>query len=437
MVLLTACRGHGGDGGTGGVPGANPCQGVDCSDRNDCTVDVCDPADGSCSNTVQADDSFCDLGYCQAGECEPIASVFPCTEQGVRAAIAEGGGPHGFDCTGPRVIATEAEIVIDNDVILDGRKMTVNANLTHRVFSVTEGTMAELWRVTVTRGHWQEFTLGGGGIYNEGTLGLRNCTVSESEALQECGAGTCFDGAGGGILNAGTMTVVNTTVRNNRATGGGVGARGGGVGGGISNEGTLTLEQSTISGNSGALWGGGLHNGRGPTLLGATLRVINSTISNNVATNAGATPGRGGGIANEGTLTVLSTTFSVNNAARGDGIATSMGTVTLANTLIDDRCEGNITSNGYNLESTGDTCGLNQSTDLVDVTAADLDIEPLFDRGGPTYTHALSSNSVAIDAIPVEDCLDLQGEPLAADQRGIERPQGTACDIGSFEREER
>ena len=60
-VLLVAC---GGDEGGSNIP---LCQGVDCNDDNSCTVDVCDPADGSCINTVQEDDSFCDLGYCQAG----------------------------------------------------------------------------------------------------------------------------------------------------------------------------------------------------------------------------------------------------------------------------------------------------------------------------------------------------------------------------------
>lgn len=431
-VLLVACGGDGGDGGGNGGPFL--CQGITCDDGNDCTVDVCDPADGSCINTVQEEGSFCDLGYCQAGECDPIESIFPCTEEGINDAIAAGGGPHGFSCTGPRLITTDAEIVIDTDVILDGRDLTIDAGLTHRAFSTTEGTTADLWRFQITRGRWQAFELGGGGIYNEGTLGIRNCVITESEALLLCASGTCANGAGGGILNAGTMTVVNTTVANNRATGGGLTGRGGGTGGGISNEGTLTLVQSTIDENSAVAWGGGgLHNGRGPTFLGATLLVLNSTVTNNVSTSAGATLGSGGGIANEGHLRLISTTVAFNNAPRGDGIATREGTVTVANSLIDDGCEGNITSDGYNIESTGDTCGFNRITDMVDVTAVDLGLEQLIDRGGPTKTHGLKPGSIALDQIPVEVCLDLEGEPLTTDQRGVERPQGSACDVGSFE----
>ena len=43
--------------------------------------------------------------------------VFACTEQGILDAIAMGGGPHTFDCTGPTTVVTTDTIVIDNDVI--------------------------------------------------------------------------------------------------------------------------------------------------------------------------------------------------------------------------------------------------------------------------------------------------------------------------------
>jgi len=60
--------------------------------------------------------------------------VFPCTEEGIRDAIAVGGGPHPFDCDGPTTVVTEAEIVIDSDVILDGEgNLTVDGNDDHRV----------------------------------------------------------------------------------------------------------------------------------------------------------------------------------------------------------------------------------------------------------------------------------------------------------------
>jgi hypothetical protein len=48
--------------------------------------------------------------------------------------------------------------------------------------------------------------------------------------------------------------------------------------------------------------------------------------------------------------------------------------------------------------------------------------------GGPTNTLALASGSAAIDQVPATGA----GCP-ATDQRGVKRPQGSACDIGAFE----
>lgn len=50
---------------------------TDCSDSNECTADVCNPADGSCSNPNEVDGVACDPngvpGMCMAGACEADA----------------------------------------------------------------------------------------------------------------------------------------------------------------------------------------------------------------------------------------------------------------------------------------------------------------------------------------------------------------------------
>ena len=51
---------------------------------------------------------------------------------------------------------------------------------------------------------------------------------------------------------------------------------------------------------------------------------------------------------------------------------------------------------------------------------------PLADNGGPTLTHALGVGSPAIDSADAGAC-------PATDQRGVARPQGAGCDVGSFE----
>ena len=63
-----------------------PLRGIDCSDGNDCTEDVCDPADGTCSNSPVEDDTACDFsgfpGLCKAGACEDamLCEVVECND---------------------------------------------------------------------------------------------------------------------------------------------------------------------------------------------------------------------------------------------------------------------------------------------------------------------------------------------------------------------
>ena len=67
----------------------------------------------------------------------------------------------------------------------------------------------------------------------------------------------------------------------------------------------------------------------------------------------------------------------------------------------------------------------------MEVLRQPLNLGPLANNGGPTQTHALLSGSVAIDA--VSDCTDTDNNPLTTDQRGVLRPQGSACDVGAYE----
>jgi hypothetical protein len=91
------------------------------------------------------------------------AAQFPCTEQGILDAIAAGGGPHTFACAGPTTVVTSAEIVIDNDVILDGEgNLILDGNDDHRVLFVNNST-SELRGLTVT--HGRTVSGAGGGIY--------------------------------------------------------------------------------------------------------------------------------------------------------------------------------------------------------------------------------------------------------------------------------
>jgi hypothetical protein len=246
---------------------------------------------------------------------------------------------------------TEAEIVIYNDVILDGKgHLRLEGDSDRRpVLSVDDTVEARLDGVFI-KGF--DYYL----VSNYGRLTLTNSTLS-------------------GILisNRGIMTLINSAVDLRDASH----AR-------IVNSGTATLTNSTVSGSD--------------------LAVLNY-----------------------GTLTLTNSTVSGSDCA----IYSSGEYETLSNSLVVGGCDCNdgepVISNGYNIESPGDTCGFDQEGDQVDVTEGQLNLGPLADNGGPTMTHALLPGSVAIDWIPADMC------EVDEDQRGVMRPGGSMCDVGAYE----
>jgi len=252
----------------------------------------------------------------------------------------------------------------------------------------------------------------GGGIWNQdGTLVLSNVVVRDNVSTNSGGGVKAYlaevivkDGSaiisnsassvwyGGGIMGN-NLTVTDSTISGNSA----------GVGGGISTEGTLTVSGSTISYNQDLGFdGGGIWAGAG------TLDISN-----------------GGGA----DVTLNSVTFSGNSAPSGETIRIRGGSsVNFINTLISGSCildSGSTVSYGGNLESGGDTCGLVDSTDQVNVV--DPLLAPLAHNGGSTRTMLPLSGSPAIGGGSDWYCLN-------EDQRGEIRGDGN-CDIGAVERQ--
>jgi len=299
--------------------------------------------------------------------------AFPCTEQGIRDAIAEGGGPHTFACSGPTTVVTDQEIVIDRDVMLDGGgNLRVDGDSDHTVFSVAGGVRAELEGIKVTGGNgtWA------GGIHNneDGLLILVDCTVSGNTGV-----------SGGGISSLGQLTILHSTISGNTAN----------IGGGILNsaDDLASIQRSTISGNTADFNGGAIANNRGLLILQDVTIAANQTV-----------------------------------VPLGDDLVTG-GTVSMRNTLFEGTCTPvPVDSEGGNIESPGNTCGLDESEgDQIDISPQALGLGPLQDNGGLTETHGLREGSVAIDAVA---CIN------PTDQRGVSRPQGVGCDVGAFELEQ-
>ena len=351
----------------------------------------------------------------------------PCTEAGVRAAVAAGGGPYTFDCDGPQTITTEAEIVISNDVILDGGgDLVLDGDFDHRVFTVDQTANAQLLGIDVIQGN--DMTNRAGAIVNNGTLVLRDCVLSTNVGggLRNLGTATvdnCIisDNQGGGLRNefSAAMTLTDSAVSGNVSDSFG-------LGGGIWSDGALLSIGNTVSGNVAGSRGGGIYNS-------GSLTLINSTVSGNAAGSLG------GGIHTDNStvdVSLINSTVANNSAPNGSAVSSdSTASQMLRGTILQGTCGGPnlFTSDGYNVESPGNTCAFDQVTDMASVSEANLNLGALQDNGGPTQTHALDVGSVAINVIPEAMCLDEDDQPLTTDQRGEPRPGGTMCDVGSFE----
>lgn len=293
------------------------------------------------------------------------------------------------------------------------------------VFDIHSGTV-ELFAMTITGG--DPGSPSGGGIrVNQATLIANSSRIGDNIDrggiyIDEGGVATLIDThvdsnhsdiSSGGIGNDGTLYLKNSLVSGNTAANNG---------GGISNYGTMLLVNSTISGNSANIHGGGILN------IGSA-QIINTTITANTADADSNDVGHGGGVYN--TPGGNPGTFQIRNSIIGGNFDNS------ANSIWPD-CSGTLISEGYNLIEivtgcviTGDTTGnkLNVAPELG----------PLTNNGGPTMTHALLARSPAIDAGAPVGCLDEEGEPLTADQRGYVRlmdgdsDNKPICDMGAFE----
>jgi filamentous hemagglutinin family protein len=291
-------------------------------------------------------------------------------------------------------------------------------------------------------------TRGGGGVHNNSTesVTLTNSTVS----------GNTADGLGGGILSIGAVNLDNSTVSGNRANS---------LGGGIYSQAAVTLTNSTVSGNR-AFHGGGIYS----STNGGSVTLTNSTVSGNTAGDRGGgiyksingsltltnstVSGNGsfnhaGGIYGDSVVTITNSTITNNTADVGNsgfggdgGGIYGNGTFTIANSIV----AGNFKvvtvqdlfsaggavfiDGGNNIIGANDGfASIFPTSALVGTIANPVNpqLAPLGNYGGTTQTHALLSNSPALDAG------NNANAPVGNDQRGATRIFNSTVDIGAFE----
>jgi len=374
-------------------------------------------------------------------------------------------GLSGATITLSNTLTINTNLTIDASALSGG--LQINGNGTVTVFKVASTTITVfLNSLTITNGYTAtnsaDFYVGGGGILNDGTLTLTNCTLSGNSATDD-GGGIYNDGAlslnqcilsgnsasdGGGIWNgwlltmnqctlsgnngggvhnqAGTLTLNQCTLSGNIASDGGAG--------GIGNYGNsiLTLNNCTLSGNS-AEWGGGVYNEEGAMTLNEC------TLSGNSATyDSGGIGNFGGDI--EAILKMNQCTLSGNSTTDGGyhgGIDNYGSTLALTNCILSgnsdiygdgdiDNSHAAVTYGGSNLVQSVSVYGPSSFTGPAPLTNAP-DLAPLGNYGGPTQTIPPLPGSSAIGAGSVA------ANTFATDQRGYPRTQNGLIDLGAVE----
>lgn len=289
-------------------------------------------------------------------------------------------------------------------------------------------------------GYDWDFDLGGGGIYNLGSLTMTNSTISSNTT----GAGGNGGPSGyGGKRDSGTFSSSGAA-----GTGGG-----GGRGGGLvvaSQQGNATLINVTIFGNrtgDGGLGGDGILGDGGYGGLGGkggdgggafavkgngALQLTFVTVVGNGVGAAGAGGGGKDGTAGPGTRGLGA------GLSAGGRYSTSGSTIYEKNTLVanngnpaagDENCDARYGNDGFynDFGDLGNNLQFPGGSDCRGV-AANPDLALFGDNGGPTETLLPQAGSPAIGGVPLASCT------FSTDQRGFPRPGSDgSCDIGAVE----
>jgi hypothetical protein len=340
----------------------------------------------------------------------------------LRQAISDAcfGGTIGFDpgLAGQTIALSSGELTINKPLTIDGASapgLSISGSGLVRPFVIDPTMNVFIGHLRIFDGYGYQLA---GGILNNGNLTLDHVTLENNTVTTDY---EDWWKGGAGIYNGdgSTLYLIDSTIMGNTASasnGGGIYAffntlvildrstvsgNSANVGGGLRTLGDVEIVNSTLSGNSSYGWhGSALFHTNG------TVDILNSTIANNI-----------------GPDWAPSTLFI-------GSFDTAVPVLRLSNSIISgnqwyacDHWTGSVTviSGGHNIVQ-DDTC----EPDATDIIQTDAGLAPLDNNGGPTLTHALLTGSLALDAADAALC-------PATDQRGVIRPQGPGCDIGSFE----
>ena len=365
--------------------------------------------------------------------------------------------------------------------------LTIDSAHASRIFNIDDPSVSNesfpvtIQGMTLTRGLASGGPGNGGGAIRalgEISLTIANAAVTNSIAGGSGGAVDAYElelvnstvsgnsgGSGGGVSGF-SVNITNSSVENNTATygpGGGIAGQAvqvltstisgnstaglGAYGGGIGAYGNISVTNSTITGNTttgNTLYGYYLSrasHGGGVASYAGNITLTNSTVSGNSVTGGGAL---GGGLAAfQGAVVARHSTIAYNVTG---GILAPLGGITLDHTIVAENTGAAqietlaLIDAAYSL--LGNIAGLtaSQVSGITSGPGNIVDVDPLLgqlqNNGGSTATHALLTDSPAIDAGN-----PAFAAPPALDQRGtgfdrVRDGNGdtvSRVDIGAFE----
>ncbi|TWT77306.1 Bifunctional hemolysin/adenylate cyclase precursor [Posidoniimonas polymericola] len=367
-------------------------------------------------------------------EAGPILGVDLTLREAIELANADAGpntisfSPDAINAVGGVLDLDHGSLAIyGEDLSIDGpgaQELTVRNAAASRVFESAAGLEATISGLTIADGVATQ----GGNVLVAGRLTLDQVVIEGGQATD-----------GGGIYAAtgSVVYVAGSEIEGNAASG-----EGGGV---YVVDGSVTVDQSTLVANIAAM-GAAIsvqstfsrreYTGEPK----ADAKIYNSTISGNTALIVAAVHGDQFAVFDIVNSTIVR---NENQDLGAAGIDAAADSVLMYNSILaenhlrigEQETPLDIANGALSVLSVGNLVGFGSAFlepdeaahNLLGVTAAELDLLPLNFYGGPTKTHALGLQSVAIDAGDAGFAVDSQ------DQRGHARLRRNSIDAGAYE----
>ncbi|MDD3586604.1 MAG: hypothetical protein PHQ75_05435, partial [Thermoguttaceae bacterium] len=260
---------------------------------------------------------------------------------------------------------TAANIILDGGDLYDGTTVTEHSGV--RIMNIAAGTTVSLTNLTFQHGYFSDTDVGGGAIYNLGTLTISNSTFTGNSA----------DCDGGAISTKGNLTVTNSVFSHNSTV---LSSKSGGAVNGANNTSALMSFDNCVFSQNSAGFGGAICSYK------FNQSITNSTFTGNSANGGGAVYNSTNSVG-----TITNSTFTGNSASTSGGAIYNNKILRIANSTITGNSAGTDSLNyGGGIYNPGESLYLLNSI-VVDNTAGEGVQDTYTLYGNTYYTYAYYS----------------------------------------------